>query len=77
MVMSRCSSMNEYHIMKQDAVREHITADFIPVSPSGELDEIHTSSLFLDYSLYYMKTQNRKYITYRTAIRGQSSRGYM
>jgi len=43
------------------------------VPPPGELDETYMSFLILTYFLHYMKTwrhpQNRKYKTYRTAVR--------
>ena len=56
------------------------TATSRPVPPSSESDETYESSLILVHSHYYVKTwchpQNRKYITYRTVVRGGPSHGH-
>ena len=50
-----------------------------PVPPFGELNETNASSLIQVYSLHYTETlrygypQNRKYITYRIAVKGDQS----
>ena len=50
------------------------------VLPPGELDETYASSLFLAYADNYVKTwrhqQNRKYITYCTAVSGRPTHGH-
>jgi len=70
---------NTSHGTKEINKMQSETANFAPVPPAGELYET-THRLIRANSLHYMEKwrhpRNRKYITYRNAIRGGSSHNH-